>query len=67
MMGFMGMWWLWLIIIAIVVILFYVVNSFRTGVSDIQNETPLDLLKKRFVKGEINKLEFEEKKKDLLN
>jgi putative membrane protein len=67
MMGFMGMWWLWLIVIAIVVILFYAVNSFRTCVSDIQNETPLDLLKKRYAKGEINKLVFEEKKKDLLN
>lgn len=67
MMGYMGIWWLWLIVIAIVVILFYSVNNFRTGMSDIQNETPLDLLKKRYAKGEINEQEFEKKKKDLLN
>jgi putative membrane protein len=67
MMGYMGIWWLWLLVIAIVVILFYSVNNFRTGMSDIQNETPLDLLKKRYAKGEINKQVFEEKKKDLLS
>ncbi|MEK6673120.1 MAG: SHOCT domain-containing protein [Nitrospirota bacterium] len=31
-----------------------------------KHDTPLDILKKRYARGEINKAEFEEKKKDLL-
>jgi len=67
MMGIMGMWWLWIIVIVIVVFLVYTANNSRPGSFGTKNDSPLDLLKKRYAKGEINEQEFEKKKKDLLN
>ncbi len=64
--GFMGggMWLLW-IVIAIVVVYFLIgpgrKNSPYTG----GQEAPLDILKKRYAKGEIDKDEFEKLKKDI--
>lgn len=52
------------IIAAVVWLIGYVFRS-GTGPSTRQEETPLDILKKRYARGEINKQEFEEKKKDL--
>lgn len=65
-----GMWfgWIfWLIIIGIIVWL--LIN--RSGQFRNQNqinpnpESPLDILKKRYAKGEITKEQFEQMKKDL--
>lgn len=65
-MSFMGMWWLWLLIIAAIIILAYLVNNSRERSSYLPGESSMDLLKRRYAKGEIDKQEFEEKKKDLL-
>jgi len=65
-----GMWfgWLfWIIIIGLIVwlIMKKVNRSRKTSAFDSSIESPLDILKNRYAKGEINKEEFQEKKKDL--
>lgn len=57
-----------LIVIVIVIVIYFVVKSGTfegTGIS--QTETPLEVLKKRYAKGEISKEAFDIMKKDLEN
>ena len=58
---------MWLIVLVLVGVAIYfmlqVSKSKSSGDSII--ETPLDILKKRYAKGEIDKEEFDRKKKDL--
>ena len=55
------MWILFLLFsIGIVAAVYYIIKN--KGAS---NETALDILKKRYAKGEITKEEYEEKKKDI--
>lgn len=53
----------WLLIIALVII---VVRALVTGANRSEKETPLEILKRKYANGEIDKEEFEERKKDLL-
>ena len=66
---FGGMWFGWIfwivIIIAIVWVVTQVINKNQQTNSNIK-ESPLDILKKRYAKGEITKEQYEEMKKDLL-
>ncbi|MBS1112237.1 MAG: hypothetical protein H6Q95_529 [Nitrospirae bacterium] len=65
----MGFGWIFMIIFWVVVIIgvVYLIKLIAGGTkSDEKSETALDILKKRYAKGEISKEEFEEKKKDLL-
>lgn len=57
---FMLLFWL-LVILGVVALIRYLAKS----VSSRDNKTPLDILKERYARGEINKKEFEEKKKGL--
>jgi len=60
--GMHWVWWiLWLIFIFWVFAIPYDVPGQKT-----KKETPLDILKKRFAAGEINKEEYEVLKKELL-
>ncbi len=64
----MGFGWLIMVLFWILVIvgIVYIVKLIAgAGKKEGREETALDILKKRYAKGEINKEEFEEKKKDL--
>ena len=69
--GFMGggMWFGWVFWIVIIVLVVYLVvrlTNQKSNSKTIQsNETPLDVLKKRYARGEISKEEFESTKKNL--
>jgi len=70
--GSMGYWMIfnmifWLLItVGIVFLIFWVFNKIKGSEMKPKEETALDILKKRYARGEINKEEFEEKKKDIL-
>lgn len=56
-------WIFWLVIIALVV--WFVISILSTKNKNTHDESPLEILKKRFARGEITREEFEEKKKAL--
>jgi putative membrane protein len=58
---------MWLIVLVLVgVVIYYLLQISRSKGSDGSIiETPLDILKKRYAKGKIDKEEFDRKKKDL--
>jgi putative membrane protein len=65
--GYGGMFmWLFWIIIAGALIYFLFERSKKTGDSkESDRESPTDILKKRYAKGEITKEEFDRMKKDI--
>ncbi len=62
-MGILGLIFWILIIIGLVLLIKYL---WEGGGTRREQESSLELLKKRYARGEISKEEFEEKKKDLL-
>ncbi len=55
----------WVLVIVGIVVLIRGISS-RSGVgSPTSSESPIEILKRRYAKGEIDKAEFEEKKKDI--
>ena len=67
--GFMGgfMWIFWiLVIIGLVILIKWIVQSNKLSGSRI-GDSSLEILKKRYAQGEIDKQEFEQKKRDLLS
>jgi len=68
MMGYgYGGGFMWLIVLLLVgVVIYFLLQTSKSKSSDVSTtETPLDILKKRYAKGEIEKEEFDRKKKDL--
>ena len=64
--GFDFFGWIIMMVVfaAVIVTIILVVRSGRRGMGGHQ-EAPLDVLKRRYANGEIDKREYEEKKKDL--
>jgi len=64
--GYGGMF-MWIIfLIAIGLLIYFFVQSQKTrGQTPTENESHLDILKKRYAKGEINKEDFDRMKRDL--
>ncbi len=60
------MWWLVIIIIGVVVYLIIRNQKIRGGMGGTSRETPLEILKKRYARGEITKEEYESIKQTLL-
>jgi putative membrane protein len=71
-MGWGGMWFGWIFWLAILAIIIWIGvtvtrNLKKSGSTQdpTQTESPLDILKKRYAKGEISREEFEQMKKDI--
>ena len=60
-----GIMWILLLVVIIIAVLFLIQSSRSRGL-DGTSETPLDVLKKRYARGEIKKEEFDKIRRDLL-
>jgi putative membrane protein len=63
--GFMWFFWIPVIVGAIFLVKWIVQQGKESGSRC--NESPLDILKKRYARGEIDREEFEQKKKGILS
>lgn len=65
-----GMWYGWIFWLVILVIIGWVIvnqmNKNKQNTQSPQQESSLDILKRRYAKGEITNEEFERMKKDLM-
>lgn len=67
--GFMGdyMWIFWIaVLVGLIFLIKWMVQQSKQGGKK-PKQNPLEILKKRYARGEIDKQEFDQKKKDLLS
>lgn len=62
--GMMFFWW-FLFIALVVIVAWALINSNKPK-GKTASESPMDILKRRYAKGDIDKEEFEEKKEEIL-
>ena len=59
-------WIIWIIALFVIIwIVIRIANAGQNRRTDSSGETPQDIIKKRYARGEISKEEFEQMKKDL--
>jgi putative membrane protein len=65
--GHGGVWIMWLLIISIIILAAYLLirETKKKDPGPPQLETPLEIIKKRYARGEISKEQFEEMKRDI--
>lgn len=59
------MWLIWILIIVVLVFVLRAVFGAGNPVEGAPRETPLEILKKRFARGEIDEEEYERRRKEL--
>lgn len=60
-----GMWLFWIVIIVVVVLAFKLLTNSASGQSGTPTESALEILNKRFARGEIDRREYEQMKNEL--
>jgi len=65
--GFGGMFMGLIFLILIIAVIYFVVKSAASYGSKTVGDSPMEILKKRYVKGEISKEDFEKMKKDIIS
>lgn len=56
---------MWFIPLLVIVVIYFLIKNISQTKSEQGAETPMEILKKRYAKGEITKEQFEEMKKDI--
>jgi putative membrane protein len=60
-----GMWLFWIVLIVIVVLLLRAVSGGASSSSPSRQDTPLEILKARYARGEIDDEEFQHRRREL--
>lgn len=60
-----GMWIFWILLIVVAVVLIRAVTGRNSDASIERHESPLEILKARYARGEINEEEFERRRREL--
>jgi len=58
-------WGMWFIPLLVILVIYLLIKNNSQTKSEQGTETPMEILKKRYAKGEITKEQFEEMKKDI--
>jgi len=56
----------WILIVLIIIGIYFIFQNDHSARRETGNETPLDILKKKYASGDITREEFEERKRILL-